>query len=271
MMKILLIAGHGDGDSGACGNGYREADLTREVVALIAPKLKNICSVDIADTSKNWFEFLKSHSYNFKPYDYVLEIHFNSGGGTGTEIFVTNSEASTGVEDAIVQQIANAVGYRNRGVKRKDWSVISKVKSQGVSSALIEVCFIDNASDVDVYQNKKDAIINAIVKGIAEGFELNDESEELSMSQYEELKKMIEDRDKRIAALEAKINAPEMIYNYIDDNMPQWAKEAVQWCVDKGIIAGNGDGLGLNDMKLWTCVVLYRAVKFMAKLVNVKI
>ena len=31
-MNVLLIAGHGNGDSGAIGNGYEEAELTREFV-----------------------------------------------------------------------------------------------------------------------------------------------------------------------------------------------------------------------------------------------
>lgn len=73
-----------------------------------------------------------------------------------------------------------------------------------------------------------------------------------------------------IADLKAKASGG-MIYNYIDDNMPEWAREAVQWFCDKGIIVGDGTGLGLDDTKLWLCVVIYRAVKFMAKLVNVKI
>ena len=176
-MKILLIAGHGAGDPGAVGNGYKEADLTREVVSLLAPKLVQLCRVDIADISKNWYEYLKSHSFNFKPYDYVLEVHFNSGGGTGTEIFVTTSEKGTGVETAIVQQICAAVGYKNRGVKRKDWNVISKAKAQGVSSALLEVCFIDSAADIKTYQSRKNDIVNAIVSGIAEGFGLQRKEE----------------------------------------------------------------------------------------------
>ena len=172
MMKILLIAGHGDGDSGACGNGYREADLTREVVTLLAPKLGEICNVTVADTSRNWFEYLGSHSYDFSNYDYVLEVHFNSGGGTGTEIFVTTSERSTGVEEAIVRQMCAATGYRNRGVKRTNFRVISRIKSQGVSSALLEVCFIDSAADVRTYTQKKNELIDSIVSGIAEGFGL---------------------------------------------------------------------------------------------------
>lgn len=56
-----------------------------------------------------------------------------------------------------------------------------------------------------------------------------------------------------------------MIYNYIDDNMPSWAREAVQWCVDNGIIKGTGDGLGLDDTKLWTCVTIYRLAKLLTK------
>ena len=62
-----------------------------------------------------------------------------------------------------------------------------------------------------------------------------------------------------------------MIYNYIDENMPQWAHESVKWCVDKGIIQGTGEGLNLSDTKLWVCTALYRAIKFVAKLMNVKV
>ena len=80
--------------------------------------------------------------------------------------------------------------------------------------------------------------------------------EDIDMAKAEEF-------EKRIAALEQKVNTPEMIYNYIDSNMPSWAHEAVQWCVDKGIICGTDDAgsLGLNDNKLWQCVVMYRLAK----------
>ncbi len=176
MMKILLIAGHGDGDCGACGNGYREADLTREVAALLNERFRGVCAAEVADTSKNWYEYLGTHKYDFSGYDYVLEIHFNAGGGVGTEIYVTTSEQGIGVETAIVKQISNAVGYRNRGVKRTNFRVISRIKAQGVSSALLEVCFIDSASDVNIYQSRKTDIANAIVNGIAEGFGLKQQA-----------------------------------------------------------------------------------------------
>lgn len=174
MMKILLIAGHGNGDSGACAYGFKEADLTREVVKLLADEMRGICDVTIADTSKNYFEYLKTHSYDFRPYDYVLEIHFNKFNekANGTEIYVTTSEQGTGVESAIVRQLANEVGFINRGVKRTNFNVISAAKRQGVSAALLEVCFIDNLSDNNTYRIRKSSVISAIASGIAEGFGL---------------------------------------------------------------------------------------------------
>lgn len=52
-----------------------------------------------------------------------------------------------------------------------------------------------------------------------------------------------------------------MIYNYIDKNMPEWAREGVQYCVDKGFIKGTGDGLGLDDKDLKYCTIIMRLHK----------
>ena len=178
-MKILIIAGHGNGDCGATGSGYYEADLTREVAKLLKAELDSFADVTIADPSKNWFEYLKTHSFNFKPYDYVIEIHFNAcvndqkgnGKTTGTEIYITTSEKGCSVEEKIVRGISD-IGFTYRGVKRKNFSVISKVKKQGVSSALLELCFIDDVDDVKLYQSKKGEVIKAIANGIISGFSL---------------------------------------------------------------------------------------------------
>ena len=109
-MKILLVAGHGNGDPGACAFGYKESDLTREVVKALIPKLSSYASVEAFDYNKNLYTYLKSGGKcNFSKYDYVLEIHFNAGVNdsvgngrtTGTEILVHTSESGTTVEDKI--------------------------------------------------------------------------------------------------------------------------------------------------------------------------
>lgn len=268
-MKILLIAGHGNGDPGAVGNGYKEADLTREVVALLKPKLEPYCTLDIASTTTNWFEYLGNHAYNFKSYDYVLEVHFNSGGGHGTEIYVTTSETGTTVETDIVNAVAS-VGLTNRGVKRKNFRVISRVKAQGVSAALLEVCFIDSAADMAVWKSKKDAIVQAIADGVIKGFNLKG-ADEMTGEERTKFNLLVEE----VADLRNKVDElakPEMIYNYIDKNIHSWAVDAVTWAKNSNIIEGDENGmLQLNGVKLWVLVVLYRAARWICKQVNVKI
>mgnify|MGYP006299295633 CR=1 FL=1 len=52
----------------------------------------------------------------------------------------------------------------------------------------------------------------------------------------------------------------EMTYNYIDNNMPEWARPTIQKLVDKGLLKGNKKGeLGLNDTMLKIFVINDRA------------
>lgn len=181
-MKMLLIAGHGQGDPGAVGNGHKEADLVREMVPKLKNKLSDYASVDVFDLNKNMYKFLKAgNTFNFKNYDYVFEVHFNAaandtkgdGRTTGTEILVHTSEKGTTVEKAIVNNISG-LGFKSRGVKtRSDLQNMNVCKKrQGVSYALIETCFIDDKDDMKLYMAKKDEVITAIANGIISGFNL---------------------------------------------------------------------------------------------------
>ena len=78
------------------------------------------------------------------------------------------------------------------------------------------------------------------------------------MTQYEELKGILQGIDNRLAKLENK-----MIYNYIDKNMPDWARPTIQKMVDKKLLVGDEKGeLGLTDEMLRTYVILDRAGTF---------
>ncbi len=230
-MNVLLIAGHGNGDSGAVGNGYEEAELTREFAVLLKENLKSFCNVTLADTNRNWFEFLVSNNYDFSKYNYVLEIHFNSGGGSGSEIFVTTAESGITVENEILKNLCNCVKYHNRGVKRKDFRVISKIKSQGVCSALLEVCFIDNSNDIEIYQKNKNKLATAVAKGIATGFNL----------------KYISDK-----------NSPH------STDVSEKAKDAIDWCSKYNILPPDIIS-DMDDQKILLCIGLYNTVKFLAE------
>lgn len=186
-MKILLIAGHGHGDPGAVakigGTTYREENETRRMVNLLLPRLEK-AGIEATAYNQNYNAFADHKTGSllsrakFEAYDYVLELHMNAffadpgnGKTKGVEIYVTNKEKGTGVEEAIVRNIA-AIGFTNRGVKRKDFSVIAAAKKQGTSSALLELCFIDDYDDMTLYSKKRTKVADAIVAGIVEGFGL---------------------------------------------------------------------------------------------------
>lgn len=176
-MKILLIAGHGGSnpyDCGAVGNGYKEANLTREMLRLIASELHQFASICIYDQSRNAYRDVKSGKFKIdSDIDYALEIHFNSASkdsANGTEIYVTQSEKGTSVEEKIISNLGKF--FVNRGVKRNDFAVIKNIKKKGISSALLEVCFINNKKDMTIYQSCKEQIAKGIADGIVEGFGL---------------------------------------------------------------------------------------------------
>ena len=186
-MNILLIAGHGAGDPGACatinGKTYREADEVRKLLALLVSDLSARYQVDVGHYSidRNAYEDNRRGrlpAETFGGYDYVLELHLNAlrsekadGHTKGVEIYVPTSETSVGVELQIAQRIAS-LGLTNRGVKRKNFDVILAAKRAGVSSALLETCFIDDPDDMTVWLNKLPEIARAISNGIAAGFGL---------------------------------------------------------------------------------------------------
>lgn len=85
------------------------------------------------------------------------------------------------------------------------------------------------------------------------------ESEDIPMTQQERTKfnELVGIVDK-LADRITKLESP-MIYNYIDKNMPEWARPTVQKLVDKGILKGDENGLHLTDGDLKQLVINDRA------------
>lgn len=166
-MKVLLIAGHGQGDSGAVGNGYTEADKTRELSKLVYDLLVNEIEVTLYDQSKNCYKQCKSgNAPNWKEFDLVVEFHFNAFNGLakGVEVLVPH----TGIKQAadIVDAIAK-YGFINRGIKVRDNLLnMNLCTNANVDYILIETCFIDNAMDMRLYEGSRNQIANSIAYNI---------------------------------------------------------------------------------------------------------
>ena len=195
-MKILLISGHGAGDSGAVAkiNGvtYKEAEENIKMVELIHAQLCRYATVDYYPIDRNAYQDVQQGKVqvDFSKYDYVLEIHFNAcvkdlignGQTTGTEIYVTKADNTIKVEQEIVNAIA-AVGFKNRGVRKANYAVINKVYKASVESALVEICFIDDADDMKVYVNNRDKIADAITNAIVRAYNLGSREQQTTASQ----------------------------------------------------------------------------------------
>lgn len=180
-MKIGIICGHGDGDPGASSTVYgTEANMVRQLAPFIQKYLINYADTVILDTSRNWYEYLKTNSYSFHGFDYIIELHGNagahdqSGNGatTGIEIWVTSSEAGITVEQNICKRISDTFGMNNRGVKVTDFLVIRTIKDQGISSCLIENGFIDDKDDMKIIFSNMEGYCKVLAEAIAEGFGL---------------------------------------------------------------------------------------------------
>ena len=89
--------------------------------------------------------------------------------------------------------------------------------------------------------------------------------EGLTMEQYNELKELIEKQAAEIAELKdvnkqlVNVVQTTMIYDYNDNNMPPWARPAVQSAMDCGAVQGDENGrLGLSYKDLRAIVREYR-------------
>lgn len=159
--KIYLFAGHSNNDTGAMANGYKEADLTKELRNIVVNELKkrNYLNFETDNDQDNLSTVLKK--INPTPKDIVLDIHFNSASptATGTEVLISNHAGDTSKKfaKALVEGSSSILGLINRGVKTESQSPRKRlaVLNKNGAAALIEVCFITNTNDMSKYQANK--------------------------------------------------------------------------------------------------------------------
>lgn len=135
-------------------------------------------------------------------------------------------------------------------------------KIDGNGKYYIENSVIDNAIDLTKYLMDKYNISSSNVirhydvtgKTCPEPFVRDENLWENFKSQLEDNAMTREEKAKFnelvnvVSALQTTIDklANPMIYNYIDKNMPEWARPTIQKLVDKGILQGDENGLGLT-------------------------
>ena len=160
--RLLLVSGHGAGDSGATGNGYREDVETRRMTTAIFNHLNGKIPVTMYPQSSN---LVRTNDHGQYKNHNVIEFHLNAFNGTarGTEILIREGLQPSSMGNAMLGVLSKY--FVNRGFKRRNnLGNMNKFHAMGGTGyQLIETCFIDNKSDMDVYKKN----FNAIALGIA--------------------------------------------------------------------------------------------------------
>ena len=190
--RVVLDPGHGwRNDTGATGNGMREADITLDVANRAKAILeRHGAAVGLTRTGYEpgyGLEQADDRANAFNP-DVVVSIHVNAGGGTGTESCYTvdksNSPESQRLAGLLTTKVSQRLGLRirgnfpeNRPGRRCGDNHYLYIHWMNAPAAIIEMAFIDGPLDNDVAklrdrrQDFAQAIVDAVVEYLGENNE----------------------------------------------------------------------------------------------------
>lgn len=167
-MAEVISSGHSLDVRGAAGF-IEEVNEARAVVKRVVKYLKELGETVYEfhdDTSKTQNENLRTivKFHNSKTRKRDWSVHFNAGGGEGTEVLhygpKTKDEAT-----ALSKVISDALGTKDRGPKeRPNLYFLNSTEEEGL---LLEICFVDSKSDVEKYRKNFDKMCRAIAEHIA--------------------------------------------------------------------------------------------------------
>lgn len=166
-MKLLVVAGHGAGDSGAVGNGYTEAERVRA----LAKRIKELggSSVTLGDTSVNWYASNKFSTISANAYDAAIELHLDSATASakGGHVIIYSGFSADSYDNKLASFIGSFFpGRSSKIVGRSDLLNVNVCANRGINYRLLECCFISNSEDMKKFNAK----IDEIAKGILASF-----------------------------------------------------------------------------------------------------
>lgn len=172
--KVYLDAGHGYNsngngviDPGAISRVYQEYQLAEDLVQSIKEEL-NARGVEyyVGYGSAYWDRHQEAVNMGCSTF---VSIHFNSSGGmgTGTESYIHSYNAAAGspvLQNIIHRYMVEGTALPDRGKKKEEFAVCGG----RLPSVLCEIAFIDNISDMAIYNTRRDNVAVFMAAGIQE-------------------------------------------------------------------------------------------------------
>lgn len=167
-MHIAIAGGHSAYARGASGY-LDEYDCDRAFVAQLVEAFDNQgwyvtdCSNDADSEREELYE--ECRAANASGADLFIAVHFNAGGGTGTEVwYYPYSSAETYARD-VSREVASALGLPNRGAKSTTGFYV--INHTDMPAILIEVCFVDTEADAEAWRAATwEDLCGAVVRGL---------------------------------------------------------------------------------------------------------
>lgn len=168
MTKLFVIPGHGAGDSGACGNGYEEAERVRA----LATKIKQFGgdNVILADFSRNYYADGGINYLDISKDIPIVELHMDSGGygAKGGHVIIQAGVGGADKYDRNIEAMIKRIfpGRASTLVERDDLANPARAAARGYNYRLVENGFISDAGDVATFNSR----INDIAQGYLQAF-----------------------------------------------------------------------------------------------------
>ena len=165
MAHIFIIAGHGDGDPGASGNGYKEYERVRALAKKI--KAYGGDNVTVGDTSRDWYKDNLISSLNISKDWQIVELHMDGASASsarGGHVIINSTYDPDKYDKALAEFISDILpGRASTIVKRSDLANPKRAAAKGYPYRLLECGFITNAQDVKIFNSQMDDIAKGIL------------------------------------------------------------------------------------------------------------
>lgn len=165
MAHIFIIAGHGDGDPGASGNGYKEYERVRALAKRI--KAYGGDNVTVGDTGRDWYKDNLISSLNISKNWQIVELHMDGASASsarGGHVIINSGYDPDKYDKALAEFISDILpGRSSTIVKRSDLANPKRAAAKGYPYRLLECGFITNAQDVKIFNGQMDDIAKGIL------------------------------------------------------------------------------------------------------------
>lgn len=183
-MRIAIAGGHSALARGASGY-IDEYDEDRAFVEKLKGAFEREgwgvtdCSND-ADSVRGELQE-ECRAANASGADLFVAVHFNAGGGTGTEVWHYPGSSAEGYARDVSRELSAALGLPNRGAKSTTGLYV--LNHTDMPAILIEVCFVDAEADAGAWRAASwEKVVGAVVRGLGGNCE-NEEEDMLTEHQ----------------------------------------------------------------------------------------